>query len=298
MSGEFICAYCGLSMPPGHPVCPHCVRPAASYPNVYAAEDEEETVELENRYQEAIRNARLRSCGNVLSDFEKVVATKSNAVIASNFGDIQNLMTSDNVIYATYYQLLKAGLILHRDDEMNRYRKCSEEFLFPDYKEEIRFGALSLDGLGVQNYAMKKQGVFPNFQVHLSLNEEMIAHRSSVFEGNNVVWTKFKNPAVSELVDFPRGYRAIWSDRGKIAAVKHVNDIDSTTTKEQYPGILLCQGTQKEEDEFIEVHIYGSITRRALRRVKVKPPTRNGKKLEIKMIKEKLDLIGVELEVA
>ena len=53
-------------------------------------------------------------------------------------------------------------------------RVFADDALFPGYKEQIRFAALSLDGKGLSSYG----------ECTLILRDHMIAHRASVLEGN------------------------------------------------------------------------------------------------------------------
>lgn len=291
-----ICGFCGHEMP-RMPCCPHCARPAAAYPNVCAAEDAKEKEELENRYNAAASQAEKNACSHIFQQFEEQVGANSCAVIAKNLGEAISLLGSDNVILLTYYKKLKAGMLLPIDDEINRYRKCSEEFLFPDFKEDIHFAALALDNFGVKNYAIFESGLFGDIETHLTLDEEMIAHRTTVFERNNVIWLKVLDPSVSKLVDYPKGFRAVWEDRGKIAAVKTVQHFKPNTDPGEFPELLLKQGDDKESDDFIEAHIFGSISRHTLKRVVIKSQKRKTRALMMDMAIEKARNSGLEIEV-
>jgi hypothetical protein len=82
----------------------------------------------------------------------------------------------------------------------------------------------------------------------------MISHRASVFEENSAVFVKRRGTRI------PKGYRAIWDDRAKLGVAKLSGKIDSATGSDKYSGILLKQGATSEDDDFVEVHIWGPIT--------------------------------------
>ena len=52
---------------------------------------------------------------------------------------------------------------------------------------------------------------------------------------------------------------------------KLAKKVDNTTIPAQYSGILLNQGATSAEDDFIEVHIYGSMTIRTIEEIKFNP---------------------------
>jgi hypothetical protein len=175
MSISRSCSACGNSFHLSQPHCPHCGRPGL-YGNVYAAEIAEEVGALEERYQTAKRDAATRGAKAALNDFETALFN-SQAVIARPVNEVQRLANSDNELYATYYQLQDAPIRLPTGEKWDVLRVIADSALFPNYKEEIRFGALSLDGLGVSNYG----------ECFIVLRTDMIAHRASVFEENSVL---------------------------------------------------------------------------------------------------------------
>jgi hypothetical protein len=144
VSQERTCDHCGHSYHFSHHLCPHCARPA-NYPNVFAAADSDEAAALKRRYEEAKRVAQARGA-KVLSAVESFEAEVlgARAVIARPLGELQRLSTSDNEIYATFYGLLSAGVRIPTGEKWDTLRRVADEALFPNYKEQIRFAALSL----------------------------------------------------------------------------------------------------------------------------------------------------------
>jgi len=150
MSTSRSCSDCRNSFHLSQPQCPHCGRPGL-YGNVYAAEAADEFNALEQRYESAKRDAAARGAETALGNFEAALSN-SQAVIARPVSEVLRLSTSDNELYATYYQLLNFPLRLPTGETWDVLRASADSALFPNYKEEIRFGALSLDGLGISNY--------------------------------------------------------------------------------------------------------------------------------------------------
>src|SRR3954462_494609 len=90
--------------------CPHCAEPA-TFPNVWAAQQQPNVDELERRFQGALADAKARGCDAIVLAFMAKLAG-SKAVIARRIHDIERLSYSDRECYATYYQQLNAEIRL------------------------------------------------------------------------------------------------------------------------------------------------------------------------------------------
>jgi len=249
------CPHCGNEIPQPSPCCPHCGQPGYFW-NVLAAEEPAESAALERRYQAAKKNAIARKADSALQEFENALAS-SMAVIARSESEVLRLATSPRQLYGTYYQLREAGLRLPDGEEWDILRELADTVLFPDYKKEVRFGALSLDGIGLPNYG----------SCSIVLKEDMIAHRASVFEENSALFVERHKIKISRRPRLPKGYRATWSSRARLCVAKLSGRIDSPTGPDKYSQILLKAGTTLEHDEFVEVHIWGPMTVRSMERV-------------------------------
>ena len=265
MSYTRTCKHCGHGFHFSQPLCQHCARPA-EYPNVYVAEVSEERDELQRRYDEAKQESQSRGADTLqaVEGFEAAVSG-SRAVIARSVEELQRLATGDNEIYATFYQLLNAKVRLSAGSKWDVLRGVADVGLFPGYMDHIRFAALTLDGLGLQNYG----------DCFLVLRTEMIAHRTTVFEENSVLFMEHHNIKFSEANNLPRGCRATWEERGKLCVAKLAGRIDASTAPGAYSGILLRQGATSEDDDFVEAHIWGPMTIRTIERVILNPRTRH-----------------------
>jgi hypothetical protein len=116
----------------------------------------------------------------------------------------------------------------------------------------------------------------------------MICHRASVFEENSVLFMEHRKIKVSRKTNLPNGYRATWSDRAKLCVAKLAGKIDSATVSDKYSGLLIKQGVASEDDEFVEVHIWGPMTVLTMERVIVTSPKPNQRATIIRAIKAKL----------
>jgi hypothetical protein len=283
MPGSVTCPFCGNEVPQPSACCPHCGRPGYFW-NVLAADEQDEREALDRRYQVARKDAIGRKADGVLQDFEKALSA-SKAVIARYQSEVLRLATNTRQLYGTYYQMIEAGLRLPDGDEWDVLRELADTVLFPKYKQDMRFGALSLDGHGLPNYG----------ECSIVLREEMIADRASVFEENSALFVERHDITISRKPSLPKGYRATWGERAKLCVAKLYGKIDSTTTPDKYSQILLAAGATLEDDDFIEVHIFGPMTVLTMEQVTVIAPHASKRATIIRAIKSKLAKHNVQV---
>lgn len=278
------CDFCGFSLPRGYAACPHCGRPGR-YQNVDDAADDGERRALYDRYQNAISASVAGGAEAQLRDFE-AAAEKSEAVSTRPIGFLQPLVQSDNNVYSSYYKLMEAEVRLPEGSKWDILRAVADEALFTGFKDEIRFAALSLDGLGVAHYG----------ECSITWREAMIAHRASIFEENSTMFMDHKNVLIRDAHELPKGYRATWAERAKLCVAKLHKSIDASVQPDEYSGLLIRQGATPEEDDFVEVHIWGLMSRRTIKHVIVPRPKSKGERTIIKAIEEALEEAGATLE--
>lgn len=284
MSAPITCPHCKNEIPSSAACCPHCGEPGLFW-NIIQAESPAEQAALQNRYDSAKADALTRGSNLAVEDFQRAVK-HSVAVIARSDLDLHRLANSTKQLYGTYYQQIDAGLRLPDGNDWDVAREVTDSLLFPNYKQEIRFAALSLDGIGLSNYG----------SCSVTLRDDMIAHRSSVFEENSVLFMEHHAVKASRTPNMPQGFRAVWTDRDKLCVAKLASRIDYTTTPNQYSGLLLKQGSAPENDEFVEVHIFGPISVLTIEKVLVTTPKTRQRATIVKALKSKLAKHGVSVK--
>jgi hypothetical protein len=275
------CDSCGNEIPQSSETCPHCGRPGI-YWNVFAAQEPAELAELTARYQRAKDEATARGAAAVFTDFERALGN-SRAVIARPENEVLRLASSTRQLYATYYQLIEAGVRLPDGDEWDILRELADVVLFSKYKDSIRFATLSLDGIGLSNYG----------SCSVVLKEEMIAHRTSVLEENSALFVERHGIRISKAPNVPKGRRATWASRAKLCVTKLSKKLTATTRPDDYSGILLKQGASSNDDEFVEAHIFGPITVRSIERVIITEVDPDKKSVIRRAIEAKLQIHNV-----
>jgi hypothetical protein len=278
------CRDCGVEFQINFERCPHCARPGL-FPNVRFAELER--VELNARYEDARREAEGRGARAAFKAFEERVGADSKAVLARSANELQRLATSDNEVYATFYELLGAHVRLWETGKWSVLRSAADAAFFPGFHTQIRFAALSLDSAGLSNYG----------DCSITLRAEMIAHRASVFEENTVTFLERRNLPFPRLADLPAGFRATWDERARLCAAKLAKLIEAGATSEAHGSLLLKQGQTSASDEFVEVHIWGPMTARTFERVTFRRGTARASRAIISRINlRRLERMGVQID--
>lgn len=250
------CKDCSHAFPLTSNHCPHCGRPSL-FPNVDYAEIDAERHALQQRYEASKEQSTNRGCEATLQAFEDA-AEASQAVIARSFAKTLELASGDRSVVSTYYRELRSGSRLPDGNRWDHLRTVADDNLFGDYKHNIRFAALSLDGKGLDHYG----------DCSWILRDDMVAHRASVFEANSAVWVQEHVAQTASLTEpLPAGYRAPWSERSKLCVAKLGDRIEASTQAAEFAGVLLCPADDSADDDFVEVHIGGPMTIRTLERI-------------------------------
>ena len=197
------------------------------------------------------------------------------AVLCRPFGVVQKLVSTDNELYATFYGLINGESRLPENNKYDTGRRSVDSTLFPHYEEHIRFAALSLDGKGLTDYG----------SCCLVLKDSSIANRATVFEENSFTFCQKFRVVVGEKI--PAGYRATWSNRYNLAVAKLGNELTATTSESDFPKYLLGKNS-KDGSDFIEVHIFGPIHRRAIDCLIVTKPKNREDRVLLRSIEKKL----------
>jgi hypothetical protein len=282
------CTHCGHDFPASRDHCPHCAWPLLP-PNMAAAEDPTEVSALEARYASAMADLDLRGARQTAAALEGALQ-RSQCVCTRSVAEVHRLASSDRQLYATFYQLVEGGVVIPEEGEWDRRRRPVDDVLFPGYRDKIHFGALTLDGRGVRNYG----------PCALVLSERMVAHRSTVFDDNTVLWMERQGIRVSQAHQLPGGFRAPWQARGRLGLAKLADALEPFTAPASFAGLVLCDGETSRDDAFIEAHVYGPVSIRTAQRVRVlRDPAEltDVERAQIEELRELLPRWGVDLEV-
>jgi hypothetical protein len=128
--------------------------------------------------------------------------------------------------------------------------------LYAGYGEEMTFAALSVDGIGLSSYGL----------IHLELSDGAIARRATVFEENSFTFIERLKLPTGSLV--PSGHLSLWHERYMIGVIKLASKVTDSTSRSDIVNLVLSSEGDRSTDEFIEVHIYGTFSHKAVRKVR------------------------------
>lgn len=172
---------------------------------------------------------------------------------------------------------------LPEDNEWDKIRGSVDSLIFPHYREHICFGLISIDRTGISGYGYS-----------LVLKEMAIKDRASVFEENTILFVQRHRIVAGDPI--PLGYRAPWIKRDLLAIAKLGKRLTAQTTKVEFSKLLL--NSDNTDADCIEVHIYGSIHRRAIEHLSGHEPSRREDKVLLKSVIKKLKDIGATAEIS
>lgn len=254
------------------------------YPNVRFAERPEERAALEHRLADARISSAGRGSTEQLNAFGQAVSS-SKAVICKALGDLDNMLKSDGQLMQAYHPAVRAQLRVPQNNEFDSVREANDARISPHFYQSLHFGALSLDNRGVPHY-----GPFA-----IRMREIRTANRATVFEENPIKFLEAHPPGRNKPL--PYGFRAIWSDRQKLAMAKLHSKIQPVTKDDDFPDILMEKADNPDGyTDFIEVHIYGDVHPKAFEHVRAEMPTDEVDKLLWERMKNRLDQFEITYE--
>lgn len=277
---EMKCSECGSTIPHDRLACPTCGT-HAGFPNVREVSSASEKEALERRYNMAIKDAHADGRDVKLEELSQS-SKDTRAVIAIDLDCLVGFITKDQTLYSSYALMVSGEIRKAASCVNDKKRRGVEGFFFGSYADKIRYAALSLNGNGLSSYG----------RFTLVLKDVAVKARATLLEDNSYrFYQKFKDKIPD---NFPLGYRAVWSERHKLAVAKLSNRITVTTTNDDFPGILLSCTGDRETDDFIEVHIYGAFDNAAIETVVGNSRTSSrADKAQLAVVKEKLIKKGV-----
>jgi hypothetical protein len=251
---ELDCQKCGSRIPDSSEKCLTCGHYAGP-PNVRAVRSNEETSALNQRYTEAVERAKLNGSYPLLLKLEES-AKISFAVVNVSLDFLFYFVTNNKLLYSTYSLATKGQIRRQASRSDEEDRLAVEGKLFGGYGDEIRYGALSADGSGVNSY-----GSFT-----LRLRDVTIADRTTLLEDNSFDFVEKHGIRLRQRP--PVGYRATWEDRHKLVVAKLADRISPSTPEAELPKMILRSEGDRATDDFVEVHIFGAFDINAVESVR------------------------------
>jgi hypothetical protein len=237
---------------------------------------------LDYRYKNALDEAKKEG---VEENFFKIqsAAAMTQAVICMPLARLVPVLTDEASLISTYSLQVASGLRSPQSGGADSVRNSVEEAFFPNYAQHIRFAALSFDGWGQTAYG----------GCSVELKEVAVRARSTVFDSPLFNFVTKKGVVLTN--EIPKGFRATWDDRAKLAAAKI--DAASDVSTEQACARLFIPLIENTTSDCMEVHIYGSLNRYSISRVSMVKEKRKADILIQKAVQEMLKKDGVAIRI-
>ena len=271
LSPQDTCSECGAPLSAANRHCPTC-RTDAGAPNVRACRTNENLKALTARFDDAQLRASANGCSKEFCTLSDLMEKQSGVVISMPAGVARWLLEKPEALYTNYEQLVGAKARKPADSDNDRYRCTVGGLLFGSYADLIIYGALSLTKEGLPTYG----------DVHCRLRSVTIDKRTSFLETNSYRFVKDHRIVAGDK--FQAGYMACWKYRHHLVLAKLADSLSVGQTESDWQEILIqSDGKDRENDSFVEAHIYEGFDRNAIDSLVAV----NGKKLSKS---EKLDL--------
>lgn len=240
-----ICCNCESKYSENDETCPACSN-HVGFPNVRFSDSSENVNALIERFLLARKSAKSRGCYKEFQEFRKHIKKKSGVVISMPAGIFRDLIKTPNKIYRNYEQLVQASEISSRGAQFDNLRHAISGCLFGSYNNKIAYGVLSLNKEGLPTYG----------DVFCLLRPVTIEKRTSFLEENSYRFVEKHNI----LSGRPVGNWATWRTKHLLALVKLERFIEKGQKETDWENVFfLTNGKDRNLDDFIEAHIYGSI---------------------------------------
>ena len=144
------CEVCALEVQPHERFCVGC-QTHCGFPNVRAAEQDEERQSLAGRVADAEALAAANGTSELLEKLRTAVGN-SRAARARSLDEVYGLVKGDNKLIGTFHDLKGAGLLRPSATAIEAARQSAEPLVLLNYQEKIQFAALTLDDRGLLSY--------------------------------------------------------------------------------------------------------------------------------------------------
>ena len=267
------CSKCGAPQDTLNLVCASCGT-NLGFPNVRKANLPDEVKALNTRVQKSEKNAEATGVYDEFINLMDAVDQHSKVIVSMPVDIALNIVTNIKYQFVNYERLVGAGVLTPAEFPNDAHRKIVAGTLFANFGEQIIYGALSLSERGLSTYG----------DIYCVLKEVAIDERTSFLNTNSYEFIeKYGNS------NHPAGYRSDWSNRAKLVGAKLEENAlirKSQGIKDWEKIILVCDGKNRDRDEFIEAHIFGAFNVFSIEKMVAATPIDKKKKTMVKAVIE------------
>ena len=214
--------------------------------------------DLLRHYDAALDDARRRGVTAQVRQLETILQD-SIATINVDAKLLSNMAKSQN--YMSYYNAIALGLRRIAERKYHAHRSAVDAEIHTGYASEIVNAALSPDAHGLTNYG----------EITLVLQTEAIEDRASLMRENAFDFFERYQLGGRDAEEEP-GWRSTWADRSQLGVAHLCPSITPATAGNDLVNHVLFCGSDRPEDRYIEIHIYGEISWQSLSKVVLEKP--------------------------
>ncbi|MEX2575433.1 MAG: hypothetical protein WD382_02160 [Halofilum sp. (in: g-proteobacteria)] len=197
---------------------------------------------MEARFQAAREKAKRAGKLQRFDEFVEVVEKSSVTVaVPAQFG--LSLVTNEATQFVNYEKLVGAGVRAPAGLQDDSKRRAVAGALFPSFGEKISYGVLAIANRGLPSYG----------DIYFRLKPKAIAHRCTFLERNSFDFLEQNGGG-----EWPLGYMSDWNSRSRLASAKLVDEIIAGKGVDDWDEILVQSDGRRENDDFIEAHVFGT----------------------------------------
>lgn len=229
--------------------CPVCHHDLGA-PNQRLVNRDHEVTALKQRYHAALTQAKQRGINQELATFEQSLTEQSQAVINCTAKFLHGFITDHNQLYANYRQQTASTTRKVAELNNDRQRSSTEGLLFGSMAPHIVYAALTFNGQGLISYGI----------CAMLMKDITMRNKASVLEENSYRFVRQHKILAGDAP--PAGFWADWQNRQLLAVAKLAAMIRPGT--QDFTSLLLSSNGNRDQDEFIEVHIYDTFDKQAI----------------------------------
>lgn len=277
-----VCENCSSKLSVSLRYCPTC-QADVGFPNVRLCSLGENRKALARRFLSAKEIAYNNKCEKEFLLCLDIIDNDSAVVVAMPARIVRSLFDDPKAIYTNLENLVGSGNRKPSDIDNEMERSAVEGLLFGStLAKQIVYGALSITAEGLSSYGV----------VYCKLRNIAVEKRTSFIETNSYEFVETHKLAPG--IKIPDGYSANWKDRSKLVLSKISDKLFPCISIDELQVLLLYSDGTRENDQFVEAHIYGGFDKIAIESMMISTDKQHSRAdlIDFKLAKEQFDLLN------
>lgn len=242
---------------------------------------------LKAKYDKVIAEIEAKGKRTEVENFESEIISKGKAVINMD-AKLLFKMVNEREEYLSYQRGVEQSKRQVAEFE-NDLKRCVVEVAFYGiHGKSIVYAALSLNDFGLYSYG----------DVSVLLKTVQIEKRTTVFERNSYhLYDGLVKKGWKAGTIMPLGHCGTWNERQIVTVNKLGLELAVLRKKPNFASLILKSDGKRIDEEFIELHIFGTISGVNIEKATFQKKARTKfSKLELKLLKVQLQVHSIEIK--